>query len=108
HALGLGEVHLQLHADGALVDELGRVQEGLEEIEVAAQLPAVMGALAAGELRLVDVASHGDLPGCVGSWLIQARAGPARARAASGAGAAVGPTERPVGPTEGPVGPRGG
>src|SRR5699024_4906748 len=73
HALGLGQAHLQLHADSALVDEFGRVQAGLERIWVAAQLSAVMGALAARELRLGALASDGDLPGCLGSGLIQAR-----------------------------------
>ena len=61
HPVGLGEVHLQLDADGSFVDEFRRVQEGLEQVEVPTQLLAIAGALGTGVLRGADLASHGDL-----------------------------------------------
>src|SRR5699024_2018008 len=51
----------ELHAHRPLVHELGRVQEALEQVEVAPQLPAVARALGAGVLGAADLAPHGDL-----------------------------------------------
>ena len=63
HRVAVGEVHLQLDAHRPLVHELGRVQEGLEEVEIPAQLPPIAGALGTGVLGAADLASHGVTSG---------------------------------------------